>query len=217
MMMRIPDLAALQHYRSMPLYTWVRFGRWDDVLASPVPAADLPYMRGVRHFARAVAFARTDRPDEAAAELDSLRAAAADPAVAALRIWGINEAKALLDIADDVAAGEIAAARRDWRSAIERLRRGVEREDALTYDEPPTWQLSVRHYLGAVLLAAGRAADADAVYRADLDRFRENGWSLIGLAQALEAQGRTAEAAAVRARFDAAWSSSDIALTASRF
>jgi hypothetical protein len=89
-------------------------------------------------------------------------------------------------------------------------------EDAMPYGEPPIWHHPPRQVLGALLLEAGRAADAEAIYREDLARFRENGWSLFGLWQALVAQHRTEDARIVRARFDKAWSRADVTLTASR-
>jgi tetratricopeptide (TPR) repeat protein len=216
-MLRVPDLASLQHYRVMPLYTQVRFGRWDEILAAPAPPADLAYMQGVWHFARGMAFARTGRVTEAEAELKALGSARADPSVAALRIWGINPAASLLEIGEDIVAGEIAATKKDWVTAERSLRSGVRREDALTYDEPPTWQIPVRHHLGAILLAAGRPADAEAVYREDLDRFPDNGWSLEGLQQSLSAQGKRAEADSAKARLAEVWAKSDVTLTGSRF
>jgi hypothetical protein len=90
-------------------------------------------------------------------------------------------------------------------------------EDALTYDEPADWPYPVRHWLGAVLLEAGRASEAESVYREDLHVHRENGWSLFGLMQSLKAQGKTAEAAEVETRFQQAWKRADVTLTASRF
>ena len=78
------------------------------------------------------------------------------------------------------------------------------------------WHQPPRQVLGALLLEAGRAKDAEEIYRADLTRFRENGWSLFGLWQSLTAQGRSDEARQVRARFDKAWARADVTLTASR-
>lgn len=108
-----------------------------------------------------------------------------------------------------------AAARGDLEAAIGRYRAAVEIEDRLRYDEPPTWGQPARHSLGAALLAAGRPAEAETVYRRDLERHRENGWSLFGLAQSLRAQGEEAEAAAVAERFDRAWKAADVALASS--
>ena len=114
-------------------------------------------------------------------------------------------------------AGEIALRAGDPAGAVEHFRAAAEIEDRMPYEEPPLWYYPVRHSLGRALLEAGRAGQAERVYRQDLDRFPENGWSLIGLANALEAQGKTEEAAGVRERFAAAWSHADVDLEASRF
>jgi tetratricopeptide (TPR) repeat protein len=113
-------------------------------------------------------------------------------------------------------AGELAAQQKDYRRAIAHLKRGVAIEDSLIYSEPPDWPLPVRHSLGAVLLEAGRAAEAEKVYREDLTRHRNNGWSLFGLAKSLEAQGKTDEAAKTMEQFNRVWSKADTKLTASR-
>lgn len=88
-------------------------------------------------------------------------------------------------------------------------------EDVLVYDEPPGWMQPVRHALGALLLSDGRASEAEEVYREDLKKHANNGWALIGLRQALEAQGRTAEADALRPALEAAWARADVRPTAS--
>jgi tetratricopeptide (TPR) repeat protein len=216
-MMRAPGLGALQHYHMLPLLTMVRFGRWDAVLAEPEPAADLVYPRALRHYARALAFVA--RKDLAGAERErlALRALRADERMKAVTIWDLNGAGVLLDIADAAVTGELAASRRQWDAAIAALRKGVEIEDALTYDEPPAWHLPVRQQLGAVLLAAGRAREAEREYRLDLDRHPENGWSLLGLRESLVAQKRTTEAREVGARFAKAWATADVKTVASRF
>ena len=90
-------------------------------------------------------------------------------------------------------------------------------QDGHWFTEPPAWYYPVRQSLGAALLAGGRPAEAEAVYRDDLKRNPDNGWSLFGLAQSLRAQGKTAEAAAAEARFQKAWARADVTLSASRF
>jgi len=209
-MLRAPGLGALQHYYMMPLLFSVRFGRWDEVLAEPEPAADLPYPRALRHYARAMA--RVAKGDVAAAEqeLGELRRLRADKRLEAVTIWDLNASSTILDIALASVEGELAAARRDWPSAVAALRRAVAVEDSLTYDEPPPWHLPTRQRLGATLLRIGRGSDAEAAFRQDLDRHPENGWSLAGLAASLRAQGRRAEAARVDARFRRAWSTADV-------
>lgn len=98
-------------------------------------------------------------------------------------------------------------------AAFAALREAVRREDALRYDEPPDWIQPIRHVLGAALLHAGRAAEAEAVYREDLARWPENGWSLLGLSRSLNAQGR--DARDVERRFREAWKDADIEATSS--
>lgn len=215
-LMHQPGFGTLQHYLMTPIYTMVRFGRWDEILAEPQPAADLVYPRGVWHFARGMALTRKGRLPEAAAELEALRTLVADPRLDGVTLWDINSARSLLRIGAEVLAGELAAARGEYEKAIRRLQEGVRLEDALVYDEPPPWNLPVRQCLGAVLLEAGRPREAETVYRQDLDVYPWNGWSLYGLAQSLEAQGKTEEAADVRSRFAKAWERADVQLAASR-
>jgi tetratricopeptide (TPR) repeat protein len=123
----------------------------------------------------------------------------------------------LTEIAAAVLHAEIAAARNDTKTAVAELRKAIAIEDGLIYGEPPDWFYPVRHNLGAVLLEAGRARAAEKVYREDLARFPDNGWSLFGLAQSLRAQGKTKEAAEIESRFQTAWQYADIKITASRF
>lgn len=123
----------------------------------------------------------------------------------------------MLEIATQVLAGELAAAQGNFDPAIAHLQTAVQREDELVYTEPADWSEPVRRRLGAVLLQAGRPAEAEAVYRQDLQTYPENGWSLLGLAQSLQAQGKQQEAQAVAQQFRQAWQHADIALTASRF
>ena len=209
-MLRVPGLGALQHYYMMPLLANVRFGRWDAVLAEPELADDLPYPRALRHYARALARVATGDLTAADSELASLRRLRGDERLKGVTIWDLNTGTALLDIAQASVEGELAAARSDWSAAVAALRRAVVTEDALTYDEPPPWHLPARQQLGAVLLRAGRPAEAETAFREDLVRHPENGWSLAGLASSLRAQGKVTEAARVQKRFDRAWSTADV-------
>jgi tetratricopeptide (TPR) repeat protein len=215
--MRETGLETLQHFWATPLYALVRFGRWDELLETPEPGADLIYPRGVWHYGRAMALIRSGRLDEAAAELESLAAIAADPRLEEITVWDINTTAALLAIARSVVAGELAAARGDFETAILELELGAALEDGLNYDEPPPWHAPVRHNLGAVYLAAGRPESAERVYREDLEVFPENGWALYGLEESLRAQSRPAEADETHDRFAEAWAHADVELTSSRF
>ena len=111
----------------------------------------------------------------------------------------------------------IAAAEHRPQDAIALLRQAAAAEDKLAYDEPKDWFFPARHLLGAQLLEAGRAAQAESVYREDLKRNPANGWALYGLGAALKAQGKTAEAAKVAREFETAWKNADVTLTASAF
>jgi tetratricopeptide (TPR) repeat protein len=214
--MRAPGYGTLQHYWITPLYALVRFGRWDAILEHPEPAEDLIYPRAVWRYGRAMAFLRTGALDRAAQELGRLRLLTENPALEEVTVWDINTTAHIMQIAAEVVAGELAAARGDDDAAIRHLEAAVVLEDDLNYDEPPTWHHPVRQTLGAVLLKAGQPERAEAVYREDLARFPDNGWSLYGLAESLRAQGEPEAARAVQARFDEAWQWADVMLTSSR-
>lgn len=186
----------------------VTFGRWDELLAQPLPPSDLRYASTMAHYARGVAFAATGKWTEAAAELDAVKQAAAAAS---------GDNKPTFDVAMHALMGEIALRRGALGEAETHFRAAMGIEDGMLYFEPPTWYYPIRHSLGVVLLRAGRAAEAEALYRQDLRRFPENGWSLFGLLQALRAQGKWAEATAAERRFREAWKDADVTLTASRF
>ena len=216
-MMREPDFGTLQHFWVTPFYVFIRFGRWDAILAEPAPPEDLIYPTGVYHYARGMAFTKKGRLKEAQVELNRLSLIASDPALRKVTIWDINTTWSLLQIANQVLSGELAAKRGDYDKAIRYLERGVSLEEALNYDEPPPWLIPVRQSLGAVLLEAGRPAEAEKVYRQDLLHYPENGWSLYGLHQSLVAQGKTEAAAEAKRRGEIAWARADVSLSGSRF
>jgi tetratricopeptide (TPR) repeat protein len=205
-----------QDFLAAPFYAMTRFGKWSDVLQKPPPPAKFPYLTGAWHYARGMALRGQGRLQEATEELNHLRTIAAEPSLKTLDVWG-SPAANILAVAAEVLAGEIAAKQKDFDKAVSHLERGVRLEEALAYTEPPAWHYPVRQSLGAVLLEAGRLPEAEVVYAADLKRNRDNGWSLFGLMKALQAQGRTDEAAEMEKRFRKAWKNADVTLTASRF
>jgi tetratricopeptide (TPR) repeat protein len=216
-LMREPDMGMLQHFSAIPYYALVRFGKWEEILAEPAPDEDLLYPTAVWHYARGIAYARGQKLREANQELRRVREIATDARLEEIRIWGLNPTSSLAAIAAAVLRAEIAAARKDIKTAVAQLREAIAIEDSLIYGEPPDWFYPVRHNLGAILLEAGRPGAAEKVYREDLARFPDNGWSLFGLAQSLRAQGKTQEAAEVQRRFETAWQYADVEITASRF
>ena len=203
----------LQSFLVVPYWAMVQFERWDEILAEPAPAHDTIFTRGVWHYARGRALAATGRVDAAEQELAALTAIVSDKALPTLPASAsLNTPDAILRIAPEVLAGEIALRKKDVDGALLHLERAVRFEDALIYNEPPDWPQPVRQRLGAALLAADRPIEAEAVYWDDLRRNPENGWSLSGLARALEAQGKKEDAAGVRQRFEKAWAAADFQL-----
>ena len=208
-------MAGTDFFIAEPMFALARFGKWDELLREPAPPEGLPFMRGIWHYSRGLAQAAQHRFTEADASRDSLTANRdATPEDA---IEDLNSAKLLLSIALDVLTGSIALERGNQDEAVQHFQDAVKSEDATRYSEAADWIYPTRHHLGKALLAAHRAADAEAVYREDLKRYPENGWGLFGLAQSLRAQGKTAEAAALEARFQRAWAKADVKLTASAF
>ena len=212
----LETLPLLGSFRIVPWYALTRFGRWDEMLREPAPVDKFPYLRGMWHYSRGLAFLGKGELEEAEKELAEVRAIAANPALN-YPMFSPNTAAAILSVAPEVLAGEILARRKHYDKAVAHLDRAVRLEESLVYTEPSEWHYPPRLALGAVLLAAGRAKEAETVYWEDLRRNRDNGWALFGLTQALRDQGRSDEAAATQARFEKAWARADVKLTGSRF
>jgi len=214
----LESLPFLQGFLVVPYYALTRFGKWNDILQQPAPSYDSLFTRGIWNYARGAALIGTGRLDEAAQELEKLQAIVANKELAEVPAsFSANSALDILRIAPEVLAGELAARRGDFDRAIAHLERAVRYEDALIYTEPADWHYPVRQSLGAVLLQAGRADEAEVIYWEDLRRNPGNGWSLFGLTESLRAQEKSDQAAQADKRFRKAWLNADIQLTASRF
>ena len=153
-MMREPGMGTLQHFSVVPVFTMIRFGQWDKILATPQPEADLKYPTGVWHYARGLAFNAKGETAKTQAELEALDLLAHDPELETVTIWDVNTTQNILKVATEVLTGEIAAAEGKNPRAIAHLRQAVKLEDALNYDEPADWSIPARQYLGAALLKA---------------------------------------------------------------
>jgi tetratricopeptide (TPR) repeat protein len=197
-------------YMTIALEALMRFGKWDEILQEPAPPAFLPITTAHRFFARGVAYAAKGEVGKAKAERELFRAAVAN--VTPDHVVGNNPAQQVLRIAAHLLDGEIAYQEGHLDESVAALTAGVAVEDSLKYNESPDWLQPVRHTLGGVLLEAGKIPEAEAVYRADLERWPENGWALFGLSQCLSLRQADAEAREVEARFAKTWAQADIKL-----
>jgi tetratricopeptide (TPR) repeat protein len=206
----VREMPMAEYLLPTPLLVEARFGEWDAIMQEPAPPSDLSYASGVWHYTRGLAFAATGKLDQADLEHGELHKITM--AIPADRILGTsNNAQKVSELAEAVLAGEIASARSNQTEAIARLSDAVRMQDALVYDEPPIWYFPVREALGAQLIAAGRATQAEAVYRSDLKINPGNPRSLHGLARSLRAEGRKYEAAEYENQFERAWHYADVA------
>ncbi|MEX2216857.1 MAG: hypothetical protein WD768_22280 [Phycisphaeraceae bacterium] len=209
----IPDVGF---WAMVDRLTLVQFGRWDDILKMPEPKADTVLAQIAYHYCRGMALARTGKAQDADQHAATLRELVKSDAIKKLTT-PTYPGETVASIFSIVLDGEIAWSMGEKKDAIAIMLKAAAAQDALPYMEPPYFYYPVRHTLGAMLLEDGRAAEAEKAYREDLKAFPNNGWSLFGLAKALEAQGKQDEAAKTAAQFKEAWQHADVKLKASRF
>lgn len=210
-----PEWATLQHYYTIPYYIGVKLKMWDTILSLPIPEPKLIYPNAVLHYARGMAYLGKGDKTSAQKELAALQKLSKQSELKNLTIWNINTTFDLIQIAAKVLAADACQHNKEYEKARVLFCEAIALEDQLNYDEPPDWFFLVRHELGALLLKMGRHAEAEKIYLEDLQTFRENGWALIGLYQALQKQGKQAEAKKVMQRFEKAWQYADIKLVSS--
>ena len=210
-----PGWGTLQHYYTIPYYVAVKFSMWDTILAISQSATNLNYPKAVLHYARGMAFLGKNDIVKASIEYEELEKISKDDSLKSITIWDINSTYQLVQIAANVLSAEIHQRQGQYDKSIFLFNKAIALEDDLNYDEPPDWFFSVRHQLGAVLLKAGKYSDAEKIYLEDLAKYKENGWSLIGLYTSLLKQGRNNEAVGVKKRFDKAWQYADVKISSS--
>jgi tetratricopeptide (TPR) repeat protein len=225
--MESPPMADyFESYMAMKPHILIRFGRWEEAIALTLPEDQDLYctLTATTHYARAVAFAATDRVAEAEAE-EQLYIAARDR-IPDSRLLHNNKVVDLFEIATEMLRGEIEYRKENYTAAFAHLRASVAHDDALPYDEPWGWMQPTRHALGALLLEQGHVAEAEAVYREDLGLggqlsratvHPDNVWSLKGLLDCLKARGDTVESIGIKQRLDLALARADAAVGASCF
>ena len=218
-MLRDPSMGGMvQHFMLTPLFTKLRFGMWDELLAEPAPPKDIPYMQAIWQAARSIAYSATGRISEAEKALAAVTAAKGDASLKSMYISSVNVGAAVADIAYEVAAGELRARQKRAGVASKHFANAVAMEDTLIYMEPPDWPIPVRQLQGAALLVLGRAAEAEAAFQGDLKKFPRNGWSLSGLQASRVKQGRArdAETVALQSELQRAWQKADVKIEAGR-
>jgi tetratricopeptide (TPR) repeat protein len=202
----VKDMPPLEGFMTIPMAVDVRFHKWDAILATKAPAAEMKATTGFWHFARGMALAGKGRTSEAEAEYKIV--AEAEKATSPDAIFQMpvnNKTKDILKIAENVLGAQVALAKKDTAAAVGMLREAVAVQDTLKYDEPQDWFFPVRESLGGVLLMNGDAKAAEQIFREDLTKNLRNPRSLFGLHQALKAQDRNSDAWFVEQEFHKAW------------
>jgi tetratricopeptide (TPR) repeat protein len=223
--MDVPPMADwLEGFVPMKMHVLIRFGRWPDIIDTPLPADQDFYCvtTAMMRYARGVAFAATGRIDDADAE--RRRFAAALGRVPESRTLFNNTCLDILRIAEAMLDGELEYRRGNYEAAFASLRRSIELDDGLPYDEPWGWMQPTRHAYGALLLEQGRVAEAEAVYRADLGlddtlaracQHPNNVWSLHGYHECLTRLGKTEQARIIKQQLKIAAAYADVPITSS--
>jgi tetratricopeptide (TPR) repeat protein len=189
------------------LFTYLRFNDWDSVMKMPQPKQDQKLSLAMWHFGRALAFAA--RKDSAGAVRETKAFEQAKGAVPADATWGQNKPGDVFAMASEILAARTASSPAD---AVPHWQRAVKMQDALSYDEPPAWYYPLRESWGAALLRAGKAGEAETVFREGAERLPHNGRMLFGLMESLKAQGKNEQAEWVRQEFEASWAKADVKL-----
>jgi tetratricopeptide (TPR) repeat protein len=209
---RVAGMPMFEVYVPTPIFVLVRFHRWDEVLKLPPPNPSLLMTTAFWHFARGSAAAAKGQLGMAEAERRSLGTARQEMPAATEFSFYSNKAQAFLDLAANILDARIAEVRGDHKGAIAQWKNAVQIQDRLYYGEPPEWFYPVRESLGAALMVNGQAAEAESVFRADLEQYPQNPRSLFGLRKSLEVQKKILDAERVRREFEAAWKNADVKL-----
>lgn len=211
----VKAMPMLEMFVPYHLVTLARFQKWDDILAYPQPAAEMKVTNAMWRLARGLALNEKRKTSDAEAELKALQSVIATiPADAGI---GNSSAHGVLKVATELISGEIALAKGDAKGGLDALRRAVAAEDLVNYNEPPDWHLPTREWLGRALMRTGNFAEAETVFRKEIDKNPKNGRALFGLSAALEKQGKSSSAALVKKEFEAAWKDADTKLSTDAF
>ncbi len=207
---------AGQRFQVIPLYSMLRFGEWDKILQEEAPVNNHPYSKVLWQYAQGMAYANTDKVEEAKTALKRVRKLLKSRTLKKLP-RGFMPFQDLAKVCELSLTAELADINQEPAEKVSLLAEAVRLQDAFRYSEPPFFYVEMRQALGAALLEADRPAEAEEVYRAELARFPNNGWSLYGLQKSLEKQGKSDEAKQTKAEFDRAWAKADVEISSSIF
>jgi tetratricopeptide (TPR) repeat protein len=207
----VPSMAMLEMFVPYPLVTQVRFAKWEEILKTPKPEANLKITTAFWHFARGMAYSGMKDVNNAETELKALQSVSKE--IKPDGPFGNNVVGDIMRVADRTLQAKLAFVKGDKKLANELFVKAVEADDAVHYNEPPDWDLPVREIYGGVLLLNGENAEAENVFRAEITKHLRNGRALFGLAESLKRQGKTSSATMVQREFEQAWSSADTKLT----
>mmetsp|Transcript_4715 Transcript_4715/g.13207 ORF Transcript_4715/g.13207 Transcript_4715/m.13207 type:complete len:557 (+) Transcript_4715:66-1736(+) len=191
----------LESYHPLRWHVWIRFGKWEELLAEPVPEdpSIYPVSVATAYYARGIAYASTNRVKEAEEMRILFHESLKNPKLEGVLLHNVpftpTDGKVgASEVASKMLDGEIAYRKGEFNEAFAALREAVQLDASLPYDEPWGWMVPSRHALGALLLEQGHTKEAEEVYRADLKQYKDNMWGLLGLRDCLLAQGRNDEA-----------------------
>lgn len=209
--------AYYDYYVNTTVIAFVRYGKWKDILALPLPDDGSNYnASALHHYGRGMAFLRMQNIADAKRELSKLDSIQHLDTLKTIYAF-FNSTEQIVKVPVKMLEGEILIQEGKLDQGLAALKAAAVAEEDLRYNEPPDWRLPARHFLGAALFDAGRYDEAQKVYEEDLVRNPENGWSLRGLANCQQKSGKAADAARTVKRLEAVWGKGDIAISSSRF
>ena len=211
---QIRQFPVVEFFHTVPLLSYVRFGKWEEILSYSMPAPEFKYSLGIYHYARGIALSNLGKKEDALKELSYIKPLKDTQEISNLVKAGQPSLK-LLEIAENLLQGQIDFMEGNFESSINSFKQAVALQDDLPYTEPPFWYYPTRQSLGRVLIEAGKLEEAEAVFKKDLEDYPRNGWSMFGLYKVLEIQGKTEEAKQYKDKFDIIWQLSDIELKSS--
>ena len=207
----VKDMPMVEAFMLVKTYVLVRFGKWDELLAASEPDKSLRLLHAMWHWGRGMA--DVAKGNYAGAETELKAVDEAQTSAPADAMVDKNSQANVLSVASHMLAARIAGAKGDLATAEKHYDEAAQLHDNFNYIEPPEWPFPVRESHGAMLLRAGKPADAEKQFRADLERFPRNGRSLFGLAESLKAQGNTEGARLIEMEFKDAWKPADTKLS----